>query len=81
MRWLPYTVIALLVLVAPAGAADRNERSSVGTLARPAVTARPAKLAEIAKDATPPEPGRKRGGASDYKRSERAESYPRFRFR
>lgn len=81
MRGLPYAAIALLVLVAPAGAVDRTKRSSAGALARPAVTARPAKLAEIAKDATPPQPGRKRGGASDFKRSEREESLPRFRFR
>jgi hypothetical protein len=47
---------AALLLAATAFAVD-NKRSAAGTLARPANAARAARLAEIAKDATPPKPG------------------------
>ena len=54
MRWLGLLGLGLVLVAAPALA--RNKKGT-GTLAREAVPARLGRLAEIAKDATPPKPG------------------------
>ena len=54
VRWFAYLTVGLVLLAVTAPAADR---SVVGTLAREATAARPGRLAEIAKDASPPKPG------------------------
>jgi hypothetical protein len=54
MRRLGLLGLGLLLLTAPAFA---KEKKGSGTLAREAVPARLARLAEIGKDATPPKPG------------------------
>jgi hypothetical protein len=54
MRRMGLLALGLLLLAAPALA--KNKKGS-GTLAREAVPGRLARLAEIAKDASPPKPG------------------------
>ena len=58
MRRIGYLGIGLVFLATGASAVDR--RPGAGTLAREATPGRLARLAEIAKDATPPKPGGKR---------------------
>ena len=56
MRWIGYLTLGLVITAPSASAFDR---SSAGTLAREAVPARAGRLAEPAKDASPPKPGAK----------------------
>ena len=67
MRWIGYLTLGLVFTVSPASAFDR---SSAGTFAREAVPARPGRLAEPAKDASPPKPGAK-SPAGNYRRDSR----------
>jgi hypothetical protein len=54
MRWVGYLTLGLVLLPFSAPATDRGV---VGTLVRPATPARAARVAEIAKDASPPKAG------------------------
>jgi len=55
VRWIAYLTLALVLSATTAHAVDK--RAYAGTLARAATTARPARIAELAKDASPPKAG------------------------
>jgi hypothetical protein len=67
VRRFAYLAVTLGLVLAAATAEAVDKRAYAGTLARAATPARPARIAELAKDASPPKAGGiKRPG--DYRR-------------